>query len=283
VDTMQIVCRMSEELSGSVDGETRVLPKNEKLRLMILAIDPLTTTALSPSIVDAWKTLLQDPGIQKTLDLRTRYQLLDSADYFFGKIDEVTSPGYSPTDDDIMRTRIKTTGVIETDFVFLGTKFRMVDVGGQRSERKKWIHCFDSVTAVIFVSAISEFDQKCAEDNETNRLDESLDLFNQICNSKFLRNTAMILFLNKSDLLRKKLEKGVSLKSYNPEYSGDNSFVNVVDTIMQLFLEQNLTPSRKIYTHVTCATSQDNVTHVFHAVKDIVVSQNMLTSGFGPA
>jgi len=36
---------------------------------------------------------------------------------------------------------------------------RMVDVGGQRSERKKWIHCFENVTSIIFLAALSEYDQ----------------------------------------------------------------------------------------------------------------------------
>lgn len=36
---------------------------------------------------------------------------------------------------------------------------RMVDVGGQRSERRKWIHCFEGVKAIIFLTAINEYDQ----------------------------------------------------------------------------------------------------------------------------
>ena len=41
----------------------------------------------------------------------------------------------------------------------------MVDVGGQRSERRKWIHCFDKVQAIIFLVAVSEYDQVLAEDD----------------------------------------------------------------------------------------------------------------------
>lgn len=40
----------------------------------------------------------------------------------------------------------------------------MFDVGGQRSERKKWMHCFENVTAVVFLAAISEYDQVLVED-----------------------------------------------------------------------------------------------------------------------
>ena len=45
--------------------------------------------------------------------------------------------------------------------------YRMVDVGGQRSERRKWIHCFENVTSIMFLVALSEYDQVLVEsDNE---------------------------------------------------------------------------------------------------------------------
>jgi len=47
--------------------------------------------------------------------------------------------------------------------------YRMFDVGGQRSERKKWIHCFEGVTAIIFIVALSEYDLTLAEDQEMVR------------------------------------------------------------------------------------------------------------------
>jgi hypothetical protein len=40
-----------------------------------------------------------------------------------------------------------------------GIRVNLIDVGGQRSERKKWLHCFESVDAVLFVVAMSEYDQ----------------------------------------------------------------------------------------------------------------------------
>jgi hypothetical protein len=60
----------------------------------------------------------------------------------------------------------------------------MYDVGGQRNERKKWIHCFDDVTAVIFVASLSEYDQVLYEDHTVNRMDEAVTLFADIANSK---------------------------------------------------------------------------------------------------
>lgn len=55
-------------------------------------------------------------------------------------------------------------------FLICTYKFnRMVDVGGQRSERRKWIHCFENVTSIMFLVALSEYDQVLVEcDNEVN-------------------------------------------------------------------------------------------------------------------
>lgn len=85
--------------------------------------------------------------------------------------------------------------------------FRMVDVGGQRSERKKWVHCFQDVTAILFVVAMNSYDMRLYEDENVNRMHEAIQLFDEICNSKWFRSTALVLFLNKSDLFKEKIQK----------------------------------------------------------------------------
>jgi hypothetical protein len=106
----------------------------------------------------------------------------------------------------------------------------MFDVGGQRNERKKWIHCFESVTAVLFVAAISEYDQVLYEDENTNRMVEALNLFEEICNSRWFRETSIILFLNKRDIFSEKVAK-VPLTVCFPDYDGDNSYQHACDYI----------------------------------------------------
>ena len=101
--------------------------------------------------------------------------------------------------------------------------YRMVDVGGQRSERKKWIHCFQDVTAVIFCVAMSEYDLKLYEDETVNRMHESIKLFDEICNSRWFAETSIVLFLNKSDLFREKIKK-VNLNVCFPDYQGTAFF-----------------------------------------------------------
>ena len=94
--------------------------------------------------------------------------------------------------------------IVEEHFLIDDVQFVMFDVGGQRNERKKWIHCFEGVTAVIFVAAISEYDQVLFEDKTQNRMIEAIALFREVCNLKWFKDTAMILFLNKRDLFEAK-------------------------------------------------------------------------------
>jgi len=102
---------------------------------------------------------------------------------------------------------VRTTGIVESNFVIDGNHFKMMDVGGQRNERKKWLHCFSGVTAILFVVALHEYDQVLFEDEETNRMVEALNLFDEICNYKVFKKTSMILFLNKRDLFAEKIQK----------------------------------------------------------------------------
>uniref|UniRef100_A0A1A8GB17 Guanine nucleotide binding protein (G protein), q polypeptide n=1 Tax=Nothobranchius korthausae TaxID=1143690 RepID=A0A1A8GB17_9TELE len=97
--------------------------------------------------------------------------------------------------------------------------FRMVDVGGQRSERRKWIHCFEKVTSIMFLVALSEYDQVLAESSNENRMEESMALFKTIITYKWFEKSSIILFLNKMDLLEEKIMHS-HLVDYFPEYDG---------------------------------------------------------------
>ena len=87
--------------------------------------------------------------------LRAReYQLNDSASYYLNALDRISMPDYIPTVQDVLRTRVKTTGIVETRFLFKTLSFKMIDVGGQRSERKKWIHCFEGTINITDINAL---------------------------------------------------------------------------------------------------------------------------------
>ncbi|KAF7316132.1 Heterotrimeric G-protein alpha subunit [Mycena indigotica] len=179
-----------------------------------------TPAFLSPEIADAIHQLMQDPIITKILDEHaSEFYLMDSANYFFTDVLRIGAPEYVPTETDVLRARAKTTGISETRFNMGQLAIHMFDVGGQRSERKKWIHCFESVTSIIFCAALSEYDQVLLEAQTQNRMQESLVLFDSVINSRWFLRTSIILFLNKIDVFKAKLPK-VPLNKYFPEYIG---------------------------------------------------------------
>lgn len=70
----------------------------------------------------------------------------------------------------MLQARLRTTGITETLFELGQMNFRMMDVGGQRSERKKWIHCFEGVQCLLFMVALSGYDQCLVEDQNAVRI-----------------------------------------------------------------------------------------------------------------
>ncbi|VDO72848.1 unnamed protein product, partial [Haemonchus placei] len=153
------------------------------------------------------------------------------------------------------------------------------DVGGQRSERRKWIHCFDNVESIIFITAISEYDQVLFEDETTNRMIESMQLFNSICNSTWFLATAMILFLNKKDLFMEKIKR-VNITTAFPDYEGGQNYDEAVAFIKLKFAELNLNPDKKtIYMHETCATDTNQVQLVISSVIDTIIQKNLQKAG----
>ncbi|KAJ5511812.1 Heterotrimeric G-protein alpha subunit [Penicillium expansum] len=183
-----------------------------------------------------------------------------------------------PTDQDVLRSRVKTTGITETTFIIGDLTYRMFDVGGQRSERKKWIHCFENVTTILFLVAISEYDQLLFEDETVNRMQEALTLFDSICNSRWFVKTSIILFLNKIDRFKEKLPVS-PMKNYFPDYEGGADYAAACDYILNRFVSLNQAEQKQIYTHFTCATDTTQIRFVMAAVNDIIIQENLRLCG----
>ncbi|XP_077686996.1 guanine nucleotide-binding protein G(o) subunit alpha isoform X5 [Eretmochelys imbricata] len=233
---------------------------------------------MAAELLSAMMRLWADSGIQECFNRSREYQLNDSAQYYLDSLDRIGAPDYQPTEQDILRTRVKTTGIVETHFTFKNLHFRLFDVGGQRSERKKWIHCFEDVTAIIFCVALSGYDQVLHEDETTNRMHESLKLFDSICNNKWFTDTSIILFLNKKDIFEEKIKKS-PLTICFPEYTGSDSFTEAVSYIQSQYESKNKSPNKEIYTHITCATDTNNIQFVFDAVTDVIIANNLRGCG----
>ncbi|XP_041675577.1 G protein alpha q subunit isoform X5 [Drosophila biarmipes] len=292
--------------------------EHSELADLVMSIDYETVTTFEDPYLNAIKTLWDDAGIQECYDRRREYQLTDSAKYYLKDLDRVAQPAYLPTEQDILRVRVPTTGIIEYPFDleeirfsylsdiarieqadYLPTEqdilrarvpttgileypfdldgivFRMVDVGGQRSERRKWIHCFENVTSIIFLVALSEYDQILFESDNENRMEESKALFRTIITYPWFQNSSVILFLNKKDLLEEKIMYS-HLVDYFPEYDGpQRDAIAAREFILRMFVDLNPDSEKIIYSHFTCATDTENIKLVFCAVKDTIM-QNAL-------
>ncbi|ORY05031.1 guanine nucleotide binding protein, alpha subunit [Basidiobolus meristosporus CBS 931.73] len=261
------------------------LAKSENASYVQVIMDLPTSFMLPPEgglfpleVSDAIKALWLDDGVQSCFQRSREYQLNDSAKYYFDSIDRISQPEYIPNDQDVLRSRVKTTGITETTFRIGELIYRMLDVGGQRSERKKWIHCFENVTAIVFMVAISEYDQTLAEDESVNRMQESLTLFDSICNSRWFVRTSIILFLNKIDLFKEKLAIS-PLSNFFPGFEGPSDYDAACDYIMERFMSLNKTDLKQLYAHFTCATDTAQIKFVMAAVNDIVVQGNLRDCG----
>ena len=193
--------------------ELQLAPQNDARRSVILSLPgQIEADVLPNDVADAIRALWRDPAVKEAVRRSREFQLNDSAVYYFNAIDRMANPGYMPTDQDILRSRVKTTGITETTFKVGELTYKLFDVGGQRSERKKWIHCFENVTALVFLVSLSEYDQMLYEDESVvslllsslfpfvslahdpsqNRMQEALTLFDSICNSRWFVKTSIV-------------------------------------------------------------------------------------------
>ncbi|XP_037102328.1 guanine nucleotide-binding protein G(i) subunit alpha isoform X1 [Syngnathus acus] len=266
IQSIMAIIRAMGRLKIDFGDESRADDARQLFALASSAEEGVMSAELSAVIRRLWG----DSGVRACFDRSREYQLNDSAAYYLNDFDRLCQPNYIPTQQDVLRTRVKTTGIVETHFTFKDFYFKMFDVGGQRSERKKWIHCFEEVTAIIFCVALNDYDLVLAEDEEMNRMHESMKLFDSICNNKWFTDTSIILFLNKKDLFEQKISKSPLAICY-PEYTGENSYEEAAMYIQSQFEDLNKQKGwKEIYTHFTCATDTKHVQFVFDVVTDII-------------
>jgi len=234
-------------------------------------------TPLSTQVGVAVISLWQDPSIKTLMERQSEFYLMDSAPYFFEEANRISAPEYIPIEADVLRARTKTMGIYETRFTMGSLSIHMFDVGGQRSERKKWIHCFENVTSIIFCVALSEYDQVLLEESNQNRMMESLVLFDSVVNSRWFMRTSIILFLNKVDLFRQKLGRS-PLSNYFPDYSGGNDINRASKYLLWRFNQVNRA-HLNLYPHLTQATDTSNIRLVFAAVKETILQNALKDSG----
>ncbi|KAJ7764188.1 guanine nucleotide binding protein, alpha subunit [Mycena maculata] len=236
---------------------------------------------------DDIRRLWGHPMVRQIL-ARQGIRLQEQPGFFLDEIEAVTAPRYVPTDDHILRARLKTLGVSEHRMRLadpngsITRQFHIFDVGGQRSMRPKWVPYFDDVDAIIFLSPISAFDQVLVEDHRVNRLADSLELWTSIVSNKLLEDTNMILFLNKVDIMQSKLASGIQLVDYCPAYGRrPNDFDSASRFLKKQFsaiLKQSSPAPRIFYCPLTNVIDTKSTTYVLAGIKANLMHFNLKES-----
>ncbi|KAG8837883.1 hypothetical protein FRB91_001617 [Serendipita sp. 411] len=197
-------------------------------------------------------------------------------DSFLHEINRITEADYTPSQEDVLRARLRTVGVQEYSFHLetgpdKGREWRVFDCGGARNQRHSWPF-FDDCH-LIFLAPISCFDQVLAEDRRVNRLEDSLQLWKAVCSSKLLQKSEIILFLNKCDILQAKLTSGIKFSDWVPNFDGQNSLDGVTKYLKGKFraIQKAHSPvSRVFYCHLTAVTDARSTSKILSSVQELV-------------
>nr|AAN06816.1 G protein alpha I subunit [Pisum sativum] len=253
---------------------------------------PRLTKELAQEIESMWK----DAAIQETYARGNELQAPDCTHYFMENLQRLSDANYVPTKEDVLLARVRTTGVVEIQFSPVGENkksgevYRLFDVGGQRNERRKWIHLFEGVSAVIFCVAISEYDQTLFEDENKNGMMETKELFEWVLKQQCFEKTSFMLFLNKFDIFEKKiLDVPLNVcewfKDYQPVSTGKQEIEHAYEFVKKKFEEsyfQSTAPdsvNRVFKIYRTTALVKKVVKKTFKLVDETLRRRNLFEAG----
>ncbi|CAE7078200.1 unnamed protein product [Rhizoctonia solani] len=175
--------------------QLRLSQDNERFAETLRNINDLRDGEVYPEgllqpLLDLWA----DAAAQEGWSRANEVALPENLHYFFGDLPRVFERDYVPITQDIIRCRAQTTGITETVFKLRGQELHLIDVGGQRSERRKWIHCFQDVTTILFLVSLNGYDQCLFEDSNANRMQDAMAIWTSICESIYFKSTNIVSF-----------------------------------------------------------------------------------------
>ena len=227
------------------------------------------TKRMPVAIAEDIAALWESEPIQQTYKRRSEFYFMDASEYYFTNVRRLVAEDYRPTEEDMVMTRIRTTGISVTEFTEDSVMYRVVDVGGQRSERRKWIHCFDDVKALLFVVSLAGYDQVMFEDPTQNRMHEQLALFAQIVNTPQFKTTPIFVFLNKKDLFEQMMRTTPLSKCF-PEYTGGDDVQTALEFIKQKFTEKVQEQPKELHFAYVSARVKKDISYAWDEVKSIM-------------
>ncbi|CBN73927.1 GPA5, alpha subunit of a heterotrimeric G protein [Ectocarpus siliculosus] len=266
IESMQTLIDTLGTLGLALKGDDQEGLKAAKENIALLTPED----TLTPEIAEDVSKLWADEGMQELWSRRSEFWALDATPYYLQEARRLADPELEVTDEDMIMTRTRTTGIIVTEFSDNPYTYSLVDVGGQRSERRKWMHCFDDVKAIVFLVGLSGYHQVLFEDNSVNRMQESLELFTEVAGNPIFEKTPIFVFLNKKDLFEEMIVTK-SLKKCFPEYDGpDGEAMPALRFIEQKYKQAMLSkvPGKDVTVHIIAARVRMDMKIAFGEVKD---------------
>ncbi|PCH39013.1 G-protein alpha subunit [Wolfiporia cocos MD-104 SS10] len=239
-------------------------------------------TAVLDACRDDIVALWEDQVVRSVLK-KHNVRLQDMPGFFLNDAARIATLNYEPTDDDIVRARLRTLGVEEHRFTMEsgalpGSEWYIYDVGGSRNNRPMWIPYFDDVQAIIFLAPLA-FNLMLEEDPKVNRLEDSITLWKEICQNKLLSKTTLILFLNKMDILQATLAAGIRVNKYVPSYGDQpNDVAHVTKYFRDKFrgYHKRLSPqNRAFYWHETSVIDTRSTAAILVGVREGILRAHL--------
>lgn len=244
---------------------------------MVLGLNrfSIISSQIGESLAEIWA----EDCIQKAWEFRSS-NVLDSLPYFFGHMRRISHPNYVPSHTDLLYAKFRTAGAYELLVRYDSIDYKFIDVGGQRSERRKWIHLFSAIRGIIFVAALSEYDQYMDSDPSQNRLAESISVFNEVCSNTVVKEVPIFLFLNKRDLFAEKIKR-VPFNSVEcfSDCNETDDIRRVLRYIRYLFIKNNQHQEKFIMTHIICALDTNVIHLVFHEIQKKILWHSLKGGG----
>lgn len=218
-------------------------------------------TEFTPEIADSLSKLWEDETVQEAFKHKDQTTVPDHMDYFFGKIDELQDDDYVPSDDDVLRARIRSIGIDAVTFNMDGAYIRIYDVGGQKNERSKWQKVMNDVSGCIFVVSFAEYDKPMFEDPSVLRINDSIEIFKEISRKQEFQESPIFLICNKYDQFVEKVRNTDTFAKTFPEYDGNpNDPDKCAEFLKQKFLDvAGNVPTRPIKVYIQSALDSQQV------------------------
>jgi len=277
INGMQDALEIGKKLGMSLQG-----PHSEEAAKQLSSMRARTVD-LGTDQIELLKQLWSDPAIQDVIMNHNEMLTVTHFAYFWQHLDRITQPEYAPTDEDILRARMRTAGANSCAVYIDKNYFEFFDVGGQKPERAKWEGVLQehNFAALIYFVAADEFDVDDEEkDFDRTKMEISRFIFSEIVNSNIVpEDVPVILFLNREDLFEQRMMDPLGYTAFKetfPEYEGPQDKQKGLEYIRNFFLavvKDRNKPTNPIKCHYTCALDRDSLVMVWRTVREFLLTQ----------